>query len=192
MDPVTTKLPNEKQILLRLGGARELVNVLREALQAQNQLLAEAAACAVVDQTLKAVTAALHGFNLLLPQPLPAERVNWRNLRARFVSVQADSAVLQQLEGAYRARSGWLWWLERKAEASAFAPLLHRDPEGGVVMLWRDPLDPTLGFEPVAPEVYCATVLEQAESLIREISRLAAKDAERFRQAARRQPGRIA
>ncbi len=192
MDPVTTKLPNEKQIFLRLGGARELVNVLREALQAHNQLLAEAAACAVVDQTLKAVTAALHGFNLLLPQPLPAERVNWRNLRARFVSVQADSAVLQQLEEAYRARSGWLWWLERKGEASAFAPLLHREPEGGTVVLWRDPLDPTLGFEPVAPEAYCTTVLEQTESLIREISRLAAKDAERFRQAARRQPGRIA
>jgi len=191
-DPIATRLPNEAQVLLRLTGAREQLSILREAIRAHRQTVAEAAACAVTDQAVKAVTAALHGFNLLLPQPLPAERVTWRNLRARFVAVQAESAVLDLVEEQSRPRSGWLWWLERKDQASAFAPLLHFDGEGETVALWRDPLDPTQGTEQGSPEDYFTAVLDRIEDLVREIGRLARKDAELFRQAARRQPGRIA
>jgi len=107
-DPIATRLPNEAQVLLRLSGAREQLAILRDGLRNQQQPLAEAAACAILDQATKTVIAALHGFNLLLPQPLPAERVNWRNLRARFVSVQAESAVLDLVEEHMRPRVGWL------------------------------------------------------------------------------------
>jgi len=191
-DPIGTRLPNESQVLLRLSGAREQLAILREALRTHKQTVAEAAACAVVDQAMKAVTAALHGFNLLLPQPLPAERVSWRNLRGRFVAVQAESAVLDLLEESFRSRAGWLWWLERKEYASAFAPLLRFDPDSDTVALWRDPLDPTHGTEAGTPEVYFSTVLDRIEELVREIGRLARRDVDNFRQAARRQPGQIA
>ena len=191
-DPIATRLPNEAQVLLRLSGAREQLAILRDGLRNQQQPLAEAAACAILDQATKTVIAALHGFNLLLPQPLPAERVNWRNLQARFVSVQAESAVLDLVEEHMRPRVGWLWWLERKEQASAFAPVLHVDPDTGTVAVWRDPLDPTQGTEPGTPEEYFASILERIENLVREIGRLARRDAETFRHAARRQPGRIA
>ncbi|MCX7623798.1 MAG: hypothetical protein RMK01_03835 [Thermomicrobium sp.] len=191
-DPVTTRLPNETHIVLRLNGAREQLAILHEALRDHRYVVAEAAVCAIVDQAAKAVTAALHGFNLLLPQPLPAERVSWRNLRARFVSVQAESAVLDLIEEHLRPRSGWLWWLDRKEHASTFAPLLRIDAESGSVALWRDPLDPTQGTEPGSPDEYFTVVLERVEELVREIGRSARRDAEQYRQAARRQPGRIA
>lgn len=191
-DPIGTRLPNESHVLLRLSGAREQLAILREALRTQRQVVAEAAACAVVDQAMKSVTAALHGFNLLLPQPLPAERVNWRNLRARFVAVQAESAVLDLLDEHLRPRAGWLWWLERKEHASAFAPLLRFDPDTSSVAVWRDPLDPTLGTEAGTPEEYFSGILDRIDDLVREIGRLARRDVDIFRQAARRQPGRIA
>jgi hypothetical protein len=190
-DSDRSTLPNEQQIASRLAGAREQLAILTEALRTRRPVLAEAAACAVIDQALKTVTAALHGFNLLLPQPLPAERVSWRNLRARFVAVQVESAVLDLIEEQLRPRSGWLWWLDRKEHASTFAPLLRFDSEAGSVAIWRDPLDPTAGVEPGAPEDYLAPILQRIEDLTREIGRLARKDAEAYRQAARRQPGRM-
>ncbi|MCS7050036.1 MAG: hypothetical protein NZL87_00305 [Thermomicrobium sp.] len=190
-DPGLAKLPTENQILLRLSGAREQLAILRESLRAHRPALAEAAAAAVVDQLLKALTAALHGFNLLLPQPLPADRVSWRNLRARFVAVAVDSAIVNLLEESLRPRTGWLWWLDRKEHASAFAPLLQIDAETGSAAIWRDPMDPTLGFEELPPTEYLGHVLDRVEALTRDIARLARRDAEVFRHAARRQPGRM-
>lgn len=190
-DPAILKLPNETQIALRLAGAREQLTLVVDALRTHRPSLAESATCAVIDQALKTLTAALHGFNLLLPQPLPAERVTWRNLRARFVAVQAESAVLDLVEEHLRPRVGWLWWLDRKEHASAFAPLLRVDSETGSVAIWRDPLDPTAGVEAGTPDEYLASVLDRIEELTREIARLARKDVETFRQAARRQPGRM-
>ncbi len=190
-DPAIVKLPNETQIALRLAGARDQLALVVDALRTKRPSLAESATCAVIDQALKALTAALHGFNLLLPQPLPAERVSWRNLRARFVAVQAESAVLDLVEEHLRPRAGWLWWLDRKEHASAFAPLLRVDTETGSVAIWRDPLDPTAGLEAGTPDDYLAGVLDRIEQLTREITRLARQDVETFRRATRRQPGRM-
>lgn len=190
-DPAILKLPNETQIALRLAGARDQLTLVVDALRTHRPSLAESATCAVIDQALKTLTAALHGFNLLLPQPLPAERVTWRNLRARFVAVQAESAILDLVEEHLRPRVGWLWWLDRKEHASAVAPLLRVDSETGSVAIWRDPLDPTAGVEAGTPDEYLTSVLEHIEELTREIARLARKDVETFRQAARRQPGQM-
>lgn len=191
-DPDFIRLPNENQVQLRLHGAREQLALLRDALQQQRPNLAEAAACAVIDQSLKAVTAALHEFNLLLPHPLPAERVSWRNLRARFIAVQIESAALNFIEEQLRPYSGWLWWLDRKEQASAFAPLLHWDSQRGTVAIWRDPLNPTAGVEADSPLQYLSTILDRIEEATRELARLARKDVEEYRRAARRQPGRMA
>lgn len=191
MDDPIVHLPNEAHVQRRLAGAREQLGILQEALRQRRYVLAEAAANAITDQALKAVTASLHGFNLLLPQPLPAERVSWRNLRARFVAVQVESAVLNVVEEHLRPHTGWLWWLDRKEHASAFAPLLHLDTEQERIRLWRDPLDPTAGFEEEEPVAYFDTTLTRVEDLIGDITRLMRKDVEEYRRAARRQPGRM-
>lgn len=186
------KLPNEQQIRMRLEGARWQAERAAAALEAGDRTQLESALCAAIDQALKAVTAALHGFNSLLPNPLPPDRVTRRNVRDRFVAVQASSAVLDLLDAETRPEEGWLWWLDRKEGSSAFASLIRPSDDPKVPpALWRDPLKPEYGVEPLRPDRYARSAVERVEQLVVEIGRLAAQDVAAYREAARRQPGRL-
>lgn len=191
-DPGLARLPNQQQILLRLDGARRQAEQASIALESGDHAGLESALCAAIDQALKAVTAALYGFNSLLPNPLPASRVTRRNLRDRFVAVQARSAVLELLDRESRPHEGWLWWLDRKEASSAFASLIRSPADAKMPpALWRDPLDPAHGVEMLRPDRYVQQAVEQVERLVEEIGRLAGPDIAAYREAARRQPGRL-
>lgn len=185
-------LPNREQVVLRLQGARRQAEQVAAALAAGDLIGLESALCAAIDQALKAVTAALYGFNALLPSPLPASRLNRRNLRDRFAAVQATSAVLELIDRAAHPHEGWLWWLDRKEAASAFTALLRPPGEAAdTPALWRDPLEPAHGVETLSPDRYVAQAVAQVEQLVEDVSRLAAADVAAYREAARRQPGRL-
>jgi hypothetical protein len=191
-EPALASLPNRDQILLRLEGARRQAELAATALAAGDRAGLESAVCATIDQALKAVTAALYGLNVLLPSPLPASRLTRRNLRDRFAAVSASSAVLELLDREATPLVGWLWWLDRKEAASAFASLLCPGEEAAdPPTLWRDPLEPSHGIEALPPDRYLAEAVAQVERLLEEIGQLVGTDVETYREAARRQFGRL-
>ncbi|WP_038039029.1 hypothetical protein [Thermorudis peleae] len=186
------KLPTQQQAHLRLEGARYHAREAAMAIEAKDQVRVEAAICAGIDQALKALTAALHGLNLLLPQPLPASRLSRRNLRERFRSVEAPSRTLDLLDQAAQPEEGWLWWLEAKDAASPFAALVRPSTAPGRPFeLWRDPLDHSRGLEEHAPDQYLLDAIARINTLIGQIAALAPHDAKAFQDAARRLPGRL-
>jgi len=191
-EPALASLPNREQILLRLAGARRQAELASTSMAAGDLAGLESALCAAIDQALKAVTAALYGLNALLPSPLPASRLSRRNLRDRFAAVQASSAALELLDREAQPQVGWLWWLDRKEAASAFASLLCAGQEPtDPPRLWRDPLEPAHGVEAAPPDQYVAEAVTRVERLIEALGRLVVTDVETYQEAARRQFGRL-
>lgn len=152
-------------------------------------VLAEAVTCGAISQLLQALDGTLYGFNKLLPDPLPHSRMNRRNLRDRFHAVQCESQALGLIVGAAdRANPGWLWWLERKAEGSAFFPLLLVEAQRAeALVLWRDPADHTAGLEPSLSPVYLWETLERMRDLSRRVTDLIPEDLHRYRESWRQQ-----
>ncbi|HET7035290.1 MAG TPA: hypothetical protein VFI42_06355 [Thermomicrobiaceae bacterium] len=173
----------------KLAGARYQIDTLRRLVEeAGHQDAAESCACAAIEQLLQVVAAALQQLNLQLPQPLPASRVNLRNLRDEFQSVQAESAGLQLFEQAERP-GVWLDRLRQQQLGSTFAPLL-RQIDGGY-QLYRDPLEPDAGVEPEAPAEYLDQAARQVEMLVRRAGARMPDDTLRFREGRRKQTRRL-
>lgn len=189
---VTGKIPNQAEVDRKLAQSRYQISTLRQTAEpaSRSAVAAESCASAAIDQMLEALSATLHGINLLMPDPLPALRVSRRNLRDRFYAVQCESRALHEVEAAARPGAGWLWWLEEKAAGSTFAPLL-REAEGDSPALWKDPLQPELGVESTSPVEYLDQSLAGIEQLIRSVVGLAEDDMARYRDALSRQTRRL-
>ena len=188
------EIPHQQQVQRKLAA----VNLCIQTLQTLNDrlldeheihVLAEAVTCGAITQMLQALDATLYGFSKLLPDPLPHSRVSRRNLRDRFHALQCESQALRLImEEATRPNSGWLWWLERKAEGSAFFPLLLLEaPRPNTLVLWRDPANHTAGLEPSPSPVYLHDMLERMRDLTRQVADRIPEDLHHYRESWRHQ-----
>lgn len=193
MSSPSAAIPNQDQVDRKLAGAQAQIDALRRAGGNLNQAEVdqESCACAAVDQLLQAVTAALHGLNGLMPDPLPPSRVSRRNLRDRFHGVLTESEAIREVDAAARPGEGWLWALEQKDLGAAFAPLLAFDGSGGLRGMWRNPLDHDAGLESAPADVYLTESLGRVHQLIHRVAALAHGDAARYAEADARQRPRL-
>jgi hypothetical protein len=191
--PLPIQIPHQQQVERKLAA----VNLSIQTLQTLNDrqlddqdvhVLAEAVTCGAIAQLLHALDATLYGFSKLLPDPLPHSRVSRRNLRDRFHAIQCESQVLRLMDEADRAKSGWLWWLERKAEGCAFFPLLFVEPQRAkALVLWRDPANHEAGLEPNPSPEYLRETLERMRELTRRVADLIPEDLHRYQEHWRHQ-----
>lgn len=188
------QIPHQQQVERKLAAVDLSIQTLeslhdRQLNDHEIHVLAEAVTCAAISQLLHALDATLYGFSKLLPDPLPHSRVNRRNLRDRFQAIQCESQALRLIiDEAARAKSGWLWWLERKAEGSAFFPLLLMEaPRVDNLVLWRDPANHEAGLEPSPSPVYLRETLARMRELNSRVADLIPEDLHRYRQSWRDQ-----
>jgi len=188
-------VPNRETADARVAGARFQLESLQQVLKTDDQSLAKAESCVsgAIDQLLQAISASLGGFNSMLPDPVPAQRVNRKNLRDQFYAVNAESHVLQRVDHAARAGEGWLWSLEQKHDGAAFGHLLLKTQPGetSTLALVRDPFDHSSGTEGSSPVEYLNTAVDQVLQLLSEIGEKAAADVVTYREAQRRQARRL-
>lgn len=180
--PLPIQIPHQQQVERKLAA----VNLSIQTLQTLNDrqfddheihVFAEAVTCGAIAQLLHALDATLYGFSKLLPDPLPHSRVSRRNLRDRFHAIQCESQALRLMDEADRVNSGWLWWLERKSEGSAFFPLLLADTQRAKsLVLWRDPANHAAGLEPSPSPVYLRETLERMRELTGRVADLIPED----------------
>ncbi|WP_040669257.1 hypothetical protein, partial [Nitrolancea hollandica] len=79
-------------------------------------------------------------------------------------------------------------WLERKAEGSAFFPLLFIEPQRAkALILWRDPANHEAGLEPKPSPEYLQEMLERMRDLTRRVTDLMPEDLHRYREHWRHQ-----
>lgn len=192
---MTVQTPNREAVQARIDGARFQIKMLEGVLSAGTVSHEQAQSCAgaAIDQLLQAVSAALFGFSSLLPDPLPAQRLNRKNLRDQFFAVEAESAVLHRVDAAAHPGEGWLWSLEVKHDGAAFGKLLVRSGSGdsASIRLVKDPLDPKSGTEEQGPLEYLKGNVEQVLRLVSDIGEKAHEDVLRYREAQRRQARRL-
>jgi len=191
---VTQHVPNRAEVDDRIAGARFQIETLKRLLESENAVRPEAESCAnaAVDQLLQSITAALNGFNSMLPDPLPAQRVSRRNLRDQFYSVGSESAVLQDLDGAAHAGDGWLWYLEQKHDGAPFGHLLVKsDSSDGPVAMVKDPLNASGGNESGSPVDYLNSAVDKVVEILTQIGDKANDDVMHYREAQRRQARRL-
>ncbi len=191
--PLPIQIPHQQQVERKLAAVNLSIQTLqtlndRQLDEHEIHVLAEAVTCGAIAQLLHALDATLYGFSNLLPDPLPHSRVSRRNLRDRFHAIQCESQVLRLMDEADRAKSGWLWWLERKAEGSAFFPLLFVGPQRTkALILWRDPANHEAGLEPNPSPEYLREMLERMRELTRRVADLMPEDLHRYREHWRHQ-----
>jgi hypothetical protein len=180
------------QVDLKLDGARFQIQMLEQLPGKVNGNTAGVESCAVaaIDQTLQALAAALQQRNEMRTDPLPASRMSRRNLRDEFHAVQSDSTVIRDIDAEARPNEGWLWWLEQKHAAAAFAHLIASG-EDGVSRLLRDPLNPAAGFEEGTVSAYLRESVKRVEGLIQRVTRQMSDDAAQYREARRKQSRRL-
>lgn len=191
--PLPIQIPHQQQVERKLAAVNLSIQTLqtlndRQLDEHEIHVLAEAVTCGAIAQLLHALDATLYGFSNLLPDPLPHSRVSRRNLRDRFHAIQCESQVLRLMDEADRAKSGWLWWLGRKAEGSAFFPLLFIEPQRTkALILWRDPANHEAGLEPNPSPEYLREMLERMRELTRCVAELMPEDLHRYREHWRHQ-----
>lgn len=188
------QIPHQEQVERKLAAVSFSIQTLqtlndRQLDHQEIHVLAEAVTCGAIAQLLQALDATLYGFGKLLPDPLPHSRVSRRNLRDRFHAVQCESQALRLImEEADGAKSGWLWWLERKAEGSAYFPLLLQEaPRAKTLVLWRDPANHAAGLEPSPSPVYLREMLDRMRDLTRHVADLIPEDLHCYRERWRHQ-----
>ncbi len=188
-------VPNRDAVDDRLAGARFQIETLKGLLGSSSLSVPHAESCvnAAIDQLLLAITATLDGFNSMLPDPLPSQHVNRKNIRERFYAVGAESIALQSLDGAAHTGDGWLWNLEQKHDGAAFGHLLvkTKSSESTSFALAKDPLNPESGNEDGSPVDYLNYALDQVVQIIGEVADKASDDAMNYREAERRQARRL-
>jgi hypothetical protein len=180
------------QVDLKLDGARFQIQMLEQLTGEVSGSTAGVESCAVaaIDQTIQALSAALQQLNEMLTDPLPASRMSRRNLRDEFHAVQSDSSVIRDIEAEAHHDDGWLWWLEQKHAAAAFARLIASGDDGELRLL-RDPINPDAGFEEGTVSAYLRESVERVEDLIQRVTRQMSDDAARYREARRKQSRRL-
>ncbi len=189
-----SQIPHQQQVERKLAAVGLSIQSLQTLYDRQLDdqdvhVLAEAVTCGAIAQLLHALDATLFGFSKLLPDPLPHSRVSRRNLRDRFHAIQCESQALRLIMAeADRAKSGWLWWLERKAEGSAYFPLLFVEAQRArTLVLWRDPANHEAGLEPCSSPVYLQETLERMRDLTQHVSDLIPEDLHRYQESWRQQ-----
>ena len=183
------QVPNRSFVMEKLDGAEFQIETLRgKAGKGAPEAAAESCACAAMDQLLQAISGMLHGFNQLLPEPLPASRVSLRNLRDEFQSVQAESKALRAIEHVDR-NGEWLDDLQQKHIASSFTVVLSQDGNG--FKLFKNPLNPSQGTEEQDAATYLTHALGQTRDLIGQVAGEIDGDVMTYREAHRQQTRRL-
>jgi hypothetical protein len=183
------QVPNRSFVAEKLDGAAFQIDALRQqAGPGGTPAAAESCACAAMDQLLQSISGVLHGFNQLLPEPLPASRVSLRNLRDEFQSVQSESKALRAIEQVDRSGE-WLDDLQQKHVASSFTVVLRRD--GDRFKLFKNPLDPRAGTESQDAADYLTAALQHTRELIGQVASDISDDVMRYREAHRQQTRRL-
>lgn len=188
-------VPNREAVNDRISGAQFQIDTLKQVLSSKDASLPHAESCvsAAVDQLLQAVTVALDGFNSMLPDPLPAQRVNRKNLRDQFYAVNAESSVLQSVDTAAHAGDGWLWFLEQKHDGAAFGHLLVKTGSAEALgyAVAKDPMNVSGGHESAAPADYLNSALDHVIDLLGDVAEKANDDVLQYRESQRRQARRL-
>jgi hypothetical protein len=188
-------VPNREAVEDRLSGARFQIETMNQQLAKEGSSQPQLESClnAAIDQLIQAINATLAGFNSMLPDPLPAQRISRRNLRDQFYAVGAESNVLQIVDNAARSGDGWLWYLEQKHDGAAYSHLLLKQDAGGssTYAVVRDPLNSKAGTEQGSPESYLNAAYDQVLQLLDEIARNVDDDVMIYREAQRRQARRL-
>lgn len=188
-------VPNRDAVDDRVAGARFQIETLSGLLGTKDFSLVKAESCAsaAVDQLLQAVTAALDGFNAMLPDPVPSQRVSRKNLRDQFHAVGAESAVLQTLDAAAHPGDGWLWYLEQKRDSAALGHLLVNtgSADSPSYAMVKDPLNPGAGNEDGSPDSYLNHALDQVLQILERVAEQASDDVIAYRDALRQQARRL-
>ncbi len=188
-------VPNREAADDRVTGARFQIEALKTTLKTQGSPLPHAESCvsAAIDQMLQAITATLDGFNSMLPDPVPSQRISRKNLRDQFHAAGAESAVLQSLDNAAHPGDGWLWYLEQKRDGAALGRLLtntgsNDSPAYAVV---KDPLNSSAGNEDGDPVTYLNHALDQVLQILGTVAEKAGDDVVTYREALRKQASRL-
>ncbi len=184
-------VPNHDVANEHLAGAQFQIETLKSVLKTSDSPLPRAESCvnAAICSLLHAITASLSGFNEMLPDPVPPQRLSRRNLRDQFHAVAAESNALQRLESAAHPGEGWLWSLEQKHEGAAFGHLLVKDGSG--VKLVKDPFEPGSGHESEGPAEYLNSAVDHVANLLSEIGEKASDDVATYRESQRQQARRL-
>ncbi len=184
-------VPNRDIANDHVMGAQFQIDTLKSVLGNGDASLARAESCVsgAICSLLHAITSALDGFNAMLPDPLPPQRLNRRNLRDQFQTVTAESNVLHSIENATRSGEGWLWSLEQKHDGAAFSHVLVKD--GSSVKLVKDPFDQGSGNESEGPVEYLNNAVTHVFTLLSEMGEKAHDDVMNYRESQRHQARRL-